>query len=78
MNNRINILDPYIISDENQSTLNGNDDKFIDIAIRGDFGQKWVIKKSWTLQFYFGFGKFLFDRDKDTLLKGGIAIGKFF
>ena len=77
-NQRLIILDSYIDSVRNEFSLNGNKDKFIDIAIGADFGQKWVLKKKWTLQFYMGFGEFLFDRDKDTLFKGGITVGKFF
>jgi hypothetical protein len=77
-NDRLNIIDSYIDSVENEFSMNGSDDKFVDIAIGADFGQKWMIKKSWTLQFYLGFGEFIFDRDKDTLLKGGITLGKIF
>tara|TARA_B100000900_G_scaffold315003_1_gene273851 strand:+ start:2797 stop:3375 length:579 start_codon:yes stop_codon:yes gene_type:complete len=77
-NQRQNIIDSYNDPVGNNFSINRNKDNFLDVAIGADFGQKWVIKKKWTLQFYLGFGQFLFDRDKDTLLKGGITIGKFF
>ena len=50
--------------------------KFIDLAFGLDFGHKWLVKKNWIFELYMGFGEFIFDRDKDILLKGGITIGK--
>ena len=59
------------------------DENFFDIAPGAVIGQKWVNKKGWTFEISGGIGRFLLNKDENSmrpelLFRGGFSIGKRF
>lgn len=61
-------------------------DNFTDFALGAGIGHKWMPKKAWAFELFFGLGRFLFAGDSndsisthsEVTVRGGVSIGKRF